>query len=132
MDDDDEEEFEEDMDEEWLEHWIVVGKVSDKAKEAIELVNGKVEPMYTRFSSCVATAVCFLYAEPEDDDVGFVHGNDGKALKLDVFSADEHITLVLYSIYPNPDRDVSDVTGLHLVAEEEWFKIVDEQREMIS
>jgi hypothetical protein len=111
----------------WLEHWIVVGNVSEKAIEAIELVNGHVDRLFSHsmYHDYSAFAVCFLYDDPPDDDVGFVYKHDGKALQIDVYSSDEHIALYLYSIYPNPDRDVSDVTGLHLVTEGEWFEIVD-------
>jgi hypothetical protein len=111
----------------WLEHWIVVGHVSDKAKEAIALVGGNISPMQSPSMRIRAMAVCFLYAEPEDNDVGFSFSDDNKALQIDVFSLGEHVTLYLYSIYPNADRDVADITGLHLVIEDEYFGIIDKK-----
>lgn len=113
---------------EWQEHWIVVGSVSDLAREAIELVNGKVAQLYTHTfnSGFQAVAVCFLYAD-DDDETGFSFSNHDDALYINASTPDENIDLVLYSIHPNPDRDVSDVTGLHLITEGEWFKL-DEER----
>lgn len=117
----------EETEQSWLEHWIVVGKVSEKAEESIGSVNGKVEPMYTRSNSCYAMAVCFVDANPPDDDYAIVVGQQHNSIRYDVYTPDEHVELVIYSIHPNLSLIQSDVTGLHMVTLGEYYKIVDEE-----
>lgn len=127
------------MDEEetegWQEYWLVVGGVSEKAQEAIESVDGKVQRVTALrgFSTPALYAVCLLH-HPDDDDQGYsFHTDDGeKARKLFICSADAHHDLYIYCADGSVPRFESDTTQLRLVTEEEWFAIADKASENAS
>jgi hypothetical protein len=83
----------------WLEYWFVVGGVSEKATQAIESVDGRVQRVTALrgFSPPALYAVCLLYY-PGDDDQGYCYFlDDGKkARKLFIRSADESHDLYIY------------------------------------
>lgn len=124
------------MDEEetegWQEYWLVVGGVSEKAQEAIESVDGKVQRVTALrgFSTPALYAVQLLH-HPDDDDQGFCwHTDDGgRARKLFICSADAHHDLYIYCADGSIPRFESDTTQLRIVTEEEWFEMADKVTE---
>jgi hypothetical protein len=113
--------------ENWLEHWLCVGRVSKKACELVESVGGKVVYLSANagYSPGVAL-VCFLYDDPPDDDQGYTIDNDEvHILKIEASTADVHeCDLVVYSKseYVAPIVQQS-VTDLVLVTLGEWYEM---------
>jgi hypothetical protein len=114
---------------EWREYRLVVGGISEQAKQAIESVNGAVIPMAA--TNCVVYSVRLLY-HPDDNEQGFIWFDDDgeKARRLYVCSADEHHDLYIYC----DDGSIpciqehfkeSDTAHLRLVTEAEWFAMPD-------
>jgi hypothetical protein len=99
---------------EWQEYRLVVGYVSDKAKKAIESVNGEVIPM--SYCDRMMYSVRLLH-HPDDNDQGFCWFADGK---LFIHSVDNSSTLCLES-----DVTTTSTTKLRLVTDEEWFAFFD-------
>ncbi len=124
------EEEEKETDEGWLEYWLVVGGVSQKATRAIESVGGRVERLLCRGGLMLPLmyAVCLLYHD-DDDDQGFsYHTDDGqKARQLFIASADAHHDLYIYCDDGSTPRFESNTTYLRIVTEAEWFALADKR-----
>jgi hypothetical protein len=118
----------------WQEYWLVVGGVSEKAKQAIESVDGKVVTMIARnYLYRVVYGVRLLH-HPDDDDQGYEwHTDDGKqARKLFICSADAHHDLYVYCEDGSVPRFESDTTELRIVTDAEWFAIADQRAKSAS
>ena len=120
--------------ENWLEHWMCVGRVSKKAQELVESVGGKVVYMsaFAGHSPSVAL-VCFLYDDPPDDDQGYSIKNDEEnhVLEIEASTADVHsCNLVVYSksddIAPIVQQSVTDLV---MITQGEWFEMDEEKLE---
>jgi hypothetical protein len=116
------------MDEEetevWQEYWLVVGGVSELAKQAIESVDGAVVTMVAHnYFHKVVYGVRLLH-HPDDDDQGFCwYTDDGApARRLFISSADTHHDLYIYCADGSVPRFTSDTTQLRIVTEAEWFE----------
>lgn len=118
------------MDEEtegWQEYWLVVGGVSEKAKQAIESVDGAVVPMVAHnYFHRVVYGVRLLH-HPDDDDQGYCwHTDDGeRARKLFIASTNAHHDLYIHCADGSVPCFESDTTQLRIVTEAEWFALAD-------
>ena len=114
-------------DENWLEHWMCVGRVSKKAEALIELVGGKVvyTSAFAGHSPSVAL-VCFLYNEPPDDDQGYsINDANPNIVIIEASTADVHeCNLIVYSTSQVPISEES-VTNLVIVTLAEWYEITE-------
>lgn len=119
----------EEIDDPWQEHWLMLGYVSKAATEAVESVGGRIVRMSTRQNlSLVIYGVCLLH-HPDDDEQGFTWftDDDKRARRLNISSADGHHDLYIHCADGFAPRFETDTTELRLITEEEWFKIADEQ-----
>jgi hypothetical protein len=108
---------------EWPEHWLVFGQVSQAAQEVVEAVNGRV----VRLGGIRDTAprlygVCLLYDE-RDDEQGFSYFTDDgkKARKLFVSTPDVYHHLYICCSDGSVPRFETSVTDLCLLTEAEWY-----------
>lgn len=119
----------EEQEQEWSEHWLVFGHVSQAAQEVVESVGGRVVRLGgIRASAPSLYGVCLLY-DDNDDEQGFNYFTDDgkKARKLFVSNPDEYYHLYICCQDGAIPRFESSVTNLCLLSEAEWYA-KDEQQ----
>lgn len=109
----------------WFEHWIVVGSVSAEAHSMIHSVDGRVEDIHP-LTGPHLVMVCLLYDEAEGDrDINVHLDGSGKTLRIDVTCPGNPrgAQLVIHSSFGALSIVQESVENLVMVTEAEWFEI---------
>ena len=112
----------------WFEHWLVVGSISSEARSIVHSVGGRVEDVQP-LNGPHLVLVCLPYDETGNDERAISVRLDAarKALSVDVTCSDNPrgAHLIVYASTGVESIEQESVNDLVMVTEAEWFDIDD-------